>query len=191
MKLRSFLLSGIVLAAVAGSGGCGREARDAEGGTPLLRAAERGDLARVRHLLLDRAEPEAVDRCHWTPLMKAALNGHAEVVDTLLAGGALTETRDRAGYTALMLAAQNGHVPAITRLLAAGAWIEAREPFRDTTALMLAARGGHAAAVEALLAAGADPAATDRAGLRAAGHALEAGHPQLAQRLADAGSQRH
>ncbi len=57
-----------------GEGGC----------TPLIAAAQAGQLALVRRLLEAGAEPSWKDTSHETALLKAAANGHAAVVAVLL-----------------------------------------------------------------------------------------------------------
>ena len=73
---------------------------------PLHAAAEKGDLAAVRSLLLqDKSRLEDLTQGYnETPLHRAAESGHAEVVQELLAAKADVNARRRGGYTALHLA---------------------------------------------------------------------------------------
>jgi ankyrin repeat protein len=67
-----------------------REPEEAERQEPeLLRAAESGDVDRVR-ALLERpdADVNAKTPTGETPLMKAAIKGHTEIVQALIAAGA-------------------------------------------------------------------------------------------------------
>ena len=56
------------------------DARDAQGETALIRAAEAGDAARVRELLAEGASATAASYSGWTALHGAAECGSAEVV---------------------------------------------------------------------------------------------------------------
>ncbi len=60
------------------------------GGTPLLRAVERGDVAMVRLLLARGADPNGACTCETgeSPLWVAIVQGETEIVDVLLAAGA-------------------------------------------------------------------------------------------------------
>ena len=73
------------------------------GGSPLHHAAAKGDLARIRKLLLTASSWElnlqASDSS--TPLMVAAALGHATIVDAFLLAGARTDLQDTSGLTAL------------------------------------------------------------------------------------------
>jgi ankyrin repeat protein len=95
---------------------------DADGLTPLMRAAARGDAAQVTTLLAGGAE---VDLAHvelrLTPLMFAAYAGHDAVVQLLLDKGARPNLKDAAGASAADWASQGGHEGTATRLTRAGA----------------------------------------------------------------------
>jgi hypothetical protein len=57
---------------------------DAEGQTPLMRAAAAGDLEQVTALLADGADPSLVDGTGETALLKAAAGAHRGVYELLL-----------------------------------------------------------------------------------------------------------
>jgi ankyrin repeat protein len=127
--------------------GCGIKQRlapntpDAEGFTPLMRAAERDDVREIRALVRRGADPnyqgrevktygllfpfvsvewKDVPKESWTPLMVAAQAGHAEAIRALIAVGANPNegTRlGRSGTTALWFAAHDGHRAAAEALL--------------------------------------------------------------------------
>ena len=83
------------------------------------------------------------------------------------------------------LAAGHGHLAVLRLLLDHGALAVAeRDPAEAPSALMAAAGAGQQDAVALLLEHGADPALRDPAGRTAADHATEAGHADLARRLA-------
>jgi ankyrin repeat protein len=92
--------------------------------TPLERAAGNGNLERVKKLLAEGANINAVDEdTTWekTPLIAAAEAGHVDVVKYLLARGADTRKTTAAGGSALRLAVENGHAGVVEALLAAKA----------------------------------------------------------------------
>ena len=93
------------------------------GGTPLLRAVERGDVAMVR-LLLDRgADPDGTCTCDGgeSPLWVAVVQHETEIVDELLARGADPDARAFDGVSALDVARRRGYDDITTRPLDAGA----------------------------------------------------------------------
>jgi ankyrin repeat protein len=84
-------------------------ASDANGVTPLMKAALRGDESTVRQLLDRGADANAQDRDGETALMAASYNGNGRVVRLLLDHGAQVNPRSRKGYTALDLAVKRGN----------------------------------------------------------------------------------
>jgi ankyrin repeat protein len=95
---------------------------DADGLTPLMRAAARGDAAQVTSLLDGGAEAnQAHADLRLTPLMFAAYFGRDAVVTLLLEKGATANLKDAAGASAADWAAQNGHQAVADRLGKAGA----------------------------------------------------------------------
>ena len=96
--------------------------------TELIAAAGKGDVARVKALLEDNADPNAQDEFGNTALMSAAINNdppmgkYTAVVEALLAAGANPDIQHKIfGHTALMNAVTNGDLPTIKALLAGGA----------------------------------------------------------------------
>jgi hypothetical protein len=72
------------------------------GGNDIVRAAWRGHLGGIRHLL--RTVPGAVaakDGNGWTALHEAASEGHAEICRVLLAAGAEVDARTDRGLSDL------------------------------------------------------------------------------------------
>ncbi len=111
---------GVLLALVALA--LAQPSADADGLTPLMRAAARGDAAQVTTLLGGGADPNSAHaEVRVTPLMFAAYSGHEAVVQLLLDKGARPNLKDAAGASAADWAAQNGHQAIAERLTKAGA----------------------------------------------------------------------
>lgn len=97
-------------------------ASEADGLTPLMRAAARGDTAMVTTLLTAGADANAAHpQFRITPLMFAAYSGHDAVVTLLLEKGATANLKDANGASAADWAAQGGHDGTVAALAKAGA----------------------------------------------------------------------
>lgn len=88
--------------------------------TPVMLAAERGDLAMVQLLAKRRAQLDLRDRWGNTALIRAAKGGHVEISEALLAAGADPAIRNNSGATALDEARAEGHAALAEFLLARG-----------------------------------------------------------------------
>src|SRR5262249_37576528 len=124
----------------------------------FIDAANRGDLSKVKQLLLKGVNVNSFDENRQTALMGAAANGHRSVVGVLLENHADPNLRNIRGGTALMMAASKGHLEVIRVLLSSGA-----DPNIDSdnslTVLMIAACGVNTSSpeiVNLLLDAGAN-----------------------------------
>jgi len=83
---------------------------NADGLSPLMRAAARGDTAAVTTLVAGGADVNAAHASlRLTPLMFAAYGGHDGVVRLLLEKGATANLKDTNGASAADWAAQGGH----------------------------------------------------------------------------------
>ena len=133
------------------------EARDAQGWTALMVAAEAGHYPQVTALLKRGAEIDARDDCGWTPMMRAAAGGHLEVMECLLDHGANLHQQEKTGQNALMAAVLNNRENTTQALILRGAEVNVQEQSMGLTPLMWAARNGNAQITEWLLEAGADP----------------------------------
>ena len=159
--------------------------------TPLMQAAERGDLQAVKTLLASGADVNAHDQRGWTPLMHASmsLKANAEVVRTLIAAGADVNAKDRVGRTALVWAAglaSDGRGK-VGVLLAAHADPNAKSSFGETP-LEAAVEVGCIDTAAELLAAHADPNAIVLEGTTPLSIALRGGDAKMASLLRQAGA---
>ena len=93
---------------------------------PLIEAVRRGDVAAVRTLLRDGADPSAAQGDGLTALHVAAETGNLEITRLLIAGKADVQAKSRlGGYTPLHLAAGGGHAEVVRALVQAGADVKA------------------------------------------------------------------
>jgi hypothetical protein len=97
------------------------DGRDAQGITPLMRAAYSGPAELVRALLEAGARVDTVNRDGNRPLWLACAGDDPAIVDLIVAAGAELDHANASGFTALMYAASAGKARALERLLAAGA----------------------------------------------------------------------
>lgn len=114
----------------------------AEGLTPLMLAAGRGDAAVVAALLAAGADANAADERGFTALFHACHNadedrGYPDVVTTLIVAGADKEAKIGYGVRPLMYAAGHGEAGVVSALLAAGADPLARNEGGRTALMMV------------------------------------------------------
>ena len=147
--------------------------------TPLMVAVMRGTQEMIRYLLSQKADPHAKDAHGYKPLMLAVREGRGEMVGELA-----PYDRDKLD-DALLVAALEGKASVIDSLTNYGASVYARMD-DGRTPLMLAAQNGQIEAVDLLLEIGANRFSMDDQGRIAADVAREAGHEELALRLAEA-----
>ena len=111
--------------------------RNDKGQTPLILAAERGDLEEAKSLIKRGADIHARDHCLFTPLLKSAEKGHYDVTEFLLQNGADPDDQDQGLYSAVMFAAGNNHPEVIQLLIDHGADIDLADQSLGWTALIL------------------------------------------------------
>jgi ankyrin repeat protein len=150
----------------------------AEERTPLMVAVMKGTPSMVRYLLSQKADPLRKDPKGYKPLMLAVKEDRSDMIAELA-----PYDRDNLD-TALLLASLEGKSDMIDKLTAYGASIYARTD-DGRTPLMLAAQNGNIEAVEMLVGLGANRFSMDEQGRVAADMAREAGHEELAMRLAE------
>jgi ankyrin repeat protein len=129
--------------------------RNADGSTPLQWAIYEGDVAEVRRLLDEGADPNLANEYGASPMSLAAEVANTEILNRLLEAGADADSPNQDGQTALMAVARTGNVAAAKALLEHGATVDARESFGGQTALMWASARRHPEMIELLLAHGA------------------------------------
>jgi ankyrin repeat protein len=149
------LLKTVLISSWTGAQACGKAIPDTPQNeltesTPVLLAAERGDLEAVRVLISHGAKVDERNTYGKTPLILAAMNGHTETAKLLLNNGAKIDERSDQGSTAFLLAALGGHIQTVELLLNSGARINERSKAANT-ALILAAWKGHTQLLEFLL----------------------------------------
>ncbi|MBA2663111.1 MAG: ankyrin repeat domain-containing protein [Bradymonadaceae bacterium] len=125
--------------------------------TPLLRAASKGDLDRVKTLLdAGAAVDDASALDSSTPLIAAAAGGHTDVVALLLERGANVNATNFQAYSPLSIALSNQVDARIALMLVErGADVNVATHTRKATALMLAAGTDNLELVQKLVEHGA------------------------------------
>ncbi len=160
-----------------------REAATAQ--PSLVEAAQEGALQRVRQLLDDGADVNAVDADGCSALQLAAAEGHREIAVLLLANGADPTILDNDKFTLLHWATFSND-PAILDLASSD---DLEAPDRDgRRPLGWAASEGAQASVAWLLAHGADPNAPDKDGWTPLHFAVSGNFPELLTPLVGAGA---
>lgn len=130
--------------------------------TPLLAAAEMGDVKAVKAAIAQKADVNVSAPDGMTPLHLAVQNNDLASVEALLAAGAKVRAATRYGIEPLSLAAINGNSVIAERLLKAGAEANVTMPDGETP-LMQAARNGSPDLVKVLLGHGAKIDAVEKA----------------------------
>ena len=90
-------------------------------GQELVKAAEMGDLARVKALIATGVDVNAKDKGDWTALMFASGKGNTDIVRALIEAKADVNAKDEDDNTALVIASLSGHTEIVKLLKQAGA----------------------------------------------------------------------
>jgi len=139
--------------------------------TPLMIAAETGDLEALRGILTNVAGTDIDESTPFglNALGYAAIKGHMEAVKLLLNAGAQLSA---SGEITTLQAGLSGGLEIIRLLIAEGADVNCRNRYGDT-ALMTAAALGYLEIVNELLKSGADPDIKDNNFATALDHARQ------------------
>lgn len=152
------------------------------GQTPLMIAAEQGNLEIVKELIKNGANCNLEDLDNWTALISASKEGHLHVVDELLKCGANLEHRDMGGWTALMWACYKGRADVVELLLSHGANPSVTGLY-SVYPIIWAAGRGHADIVQLLLQNGAKVNCSDKYGTTPLVWAARKGHLDCVKHL--------
>jgi hypothetical protein len=121
----------------------------------LHAAAAQGDVAGIRSLLAQRADPNRRDAAGRTPLHVAAFRSQYDALRALVAGGGDINAQERDRYDVITIAAVKDDVRMVRLAVELGGNAKAITSRYDGTALIAAAHLGHDGVVDALIAAGA------------------------------------
>ncbi|XP_070430616.1 kinase D-interacting substrate of 220 kDa isoform X8 [Equus przewalskii] len=152
------------------------------GQTPLMIAAEQGNLEIVKELIKNGANCNLEDLDNWTALISASKEGHVHVVEELLKYGANVEHRDMGGWTALMWACYKGRTEVVELLLSHGANPSVTGLY-SVYPIIWAAGRGHADIVHLLLQNGAKVNCSDKYGTTPLVWAARKGHLECVKHL--------
>ncbi|CAN9502092.1 unnamed protein product [Ophioblennius macclurei] len=163
------------------------DSRSDNGQTPLMVAAEQGNLEIVQELIRRGANVNLDDVDCWTALISAAKEGHIEVVKELLENNANLEHRDMGGWTAVMWAAYKGRTDVAQLLLEKGANPNITGQY-SVYPIIWAAGRGHAEIVDLLLQHGAKVNCSDKHGTTPLIWASRKGHYESVMHLLSNGA---
>lgn len=171
------------------------ETPDADGMTPILRAAKEGQTGAVEALIAGHAELSKTDNKGNTSLMWAALSGFLDIVKMLLGSSPQIGPNDpkginaknKDGNNAAMLAAAGGHKDTVKLLIDNEVDIHAKNHEGDNS-VALAAKGGHKDTIELLIEKKADINAENNEGKTPLTLAAEGGHRYTIELLIENGA---
>ncbi|XP_053917614.1 kinase D-interacting substrate of 220 kDa isoform X5 [Cuculus canorus] len=158
------------------------------GQTPLMLAAEQGNLEIVQELLKKGANCNLEDADNWTALISAAKEGHTAVVAELLNHNVNLEHRDLGGWTALMWASYKGRTEVARLLLEKGANPNITGMQYSVYPIIWAAGRGHSDIVHLLLQYGAKVNCSDKYGTTPLVWAARKGHLECVKYLLQMGA---
>ncbi|XP_058143886.1 kinase D-interacting substrate of 220 kDa isoform X3 [Dasypus novemcinctus] len=153
------------------------------GQTPLMIAAEQGNLEIVKELIKNGANCNLEDLDNWTALISASKEGHVHIVEELLKCGVNLEHRDMGGWTALMWASYKGRTEVVELLLSHGANPSVTGLQYSVYPIIWAAGRGHADIVHLLLQNGAKVNCSDKYGTTPLVWAARKGHLECVKHL--------
>ena len=154
-------------------------------GEDLIKAAKKGDVAKVQALIKQGTPVDSQDGDRKTALWEATRHDKADVVALLIEAKADLNLADKDGITPLLLGAGRDDPKSALLLLKAGADTTVRTR-RGGTVLMAAAGGGHAEMLGPLLKAGGKVTDEDAGGETPLHYAAEQGRAAMIRALLDA-----
>lgn len=116
----------------------------------LHAACKKGNLKKVRHLILAESDVNAPDNDSRFPIHYAAYNGQIDIVQMLIEYGADVNATEINGQTPLHIAAEHGHLPVVQLFIDSGAQVNAANNF-EVVPLHYAAGNGHIDVMKTLL----------------------------------------
>jgi ankyrin repeat protein len=163
--------------------------------TPLMKAAENGNVQRVQELLASEGNVNATDQRGYTVLIHACMasRDEPELVRLLLSSGADLRVTDRYGRNALLWSIFNVPKPlVINELVKSGANVNVRDPWGNPALFNAAVSGGDEdkalEAVKILMAAGAELSAKNADGQTALAFAIRIRRFRIAEFLKQSGA---
>ena len=151
--------------------------------TPLMIAAETGNLELVRYIVEKLFEPvEKRRRNYQTALKYAVKGGHFEVVEYLVEHGASVDAENRLRYRPLIYAAISGNLNIVEYLIEKGATVNI-ETYDGETPLMFAAMMGNIDVARFFIGQGASIDEEDDDGKDAMQHAIRHGNMEMVDLL--------
>lgn len=156
-------------------------------GQDLFLAIDHRDIAGVKALIKQGADPNSRNGLEFTPLDVAAASHQADVMESLLTAGAKADAPSAYG-TALMFAAATGNAEGAALLLSRGAEVDVTRGDLNTP-LLMASNAGNPAVVAELIGHKADVNAQNVCDSTALSFAARQGHVAVGKMLLDAGAQ--
>jgi len=154
---------------------------------PMAEAAMRGDVVRLRGLLINGQSPNGTDLEGRPAILLAAWGNHIEVVEALVEAKVRVDQRDKIGSTAMIAAAERGY-DRVVELLIEGKGNVNLENRQGITPLIAAAQKGYAPVVALLIKAGAKLDQQDHSGRTALEWAQLGNRRQVVEMLRRAGA---
>jgi ankyrin repeat protein len=178
--------------------GAALNAVDVIGNTPLMCAAENGQLDVVQYLVSQGAEIDATNQMvtdeglltgrrnlnGCTPLMYASMNGHRKIVQYLLTKGANVSAVDGGGQSALWHALESNHMAVVGYLVDNGANVNAKN-HKGRTPLWHALEQGQQDVAVDLVKLGADIVTSDKGGDTPLWYAARRGYRDVANLIGE------
>jgi len=168
---------------------CGADpkTKQGDGNIPLLIAADRGQLEIAKHLLIAGANVDTVGEDGCSALIIAAQKGELEFARHLLDNRANPKKKSKDGSTALLFAVKNSNVKMAKLLMDKGASLSSEQHVAFEKPLIAAVEKNKEDGVQCLLQCGVDAKALNDKGHTLIMIALEKGHRNIVEILAEKG----